>query len=155
MSALKNKFFPLKHDGVTYQVSFNMNVIDMISDAYGSTEAFINIIKPKEPDEKEDTIIEVEEGAAEIITPAELDKVDAREAMRAYNQLMVAMINDAIEAGAYEVEPDRTDPVKLYTLKSLQRSLTPAKYSETSSYLMDIIIAAYPQDDDKENAQKN
>lgn len=155
MSELKNKFHPLRHEGVTYHVSFNMNVIDMISDAYGSTEAFINIIRPVEPEEKEDIIVEVEEGAAEIVVPEQASGADPREMMRAYNQLMLAMINDAIEAGDYEADPERTEPVKPYTLRSLQRSLTPSDYDKTSGHLMDIIIAAYPQDDTAENAEKN
>ena len=155
MSELKNKFFPLKHDGVTFNVSFNMNVIDMISDAYGSTEAFINIIRPEEPVEKEDVIVEVEEGAAEIVVPEQVSGANTREMMRAYNQLMLAMINDAIEAGDYETDPERTEPVKPYTLRSLQRSLTPGDYDKTSGYLMDIIIAAYPQDDAEGNTEKN
>lgn len=155
MSALKNKFFPFEHDGVTYQVSFNMNVLDMLEDAYGSLERFIDIIRPAVPNIEENVEIEVEEGAAGIIAPEQERKTDTREAMRAYNHLMLAMINDAIEAGEYIVDPARTEPVEPYTIRSLQRSLSPNDYAKTSGYLMDIIIAAYPPEETGENSPKN
>ena len=61
---MKSKLQEIEHNGKTYKLAFDLNVMEAIQDEYGSIEAWG---KPVEPDEGEPNIKALVFGATEMI----------------------------------------------------------------------------------------
>jgi len=140
MSELKNQTHPLVINGVTYNVSFNASVMDTIEDDYGSVAAFIAVMQPETPAEVAEVV--VEEGAEPIVLPQNLTPEQIREQKHAVQNLILILVNDAIEFGDYTVGEEATTP-KQMTIRDLRHSLTPIEYMKMNDRVIDVMNAAY------------
>jgi hypothetical protein len=141
MSELKKKTHPMTVNGVTYNVSFNMSVIDTIEDDYGSIEAFLAVMQPEVPEEIAEVV--VEEGAEPIVLPQKLTSEQLRAQKHAVQNLILILINDAIEAGDYAADEGATAPKHPLTIRDLRHSMTPTEYTKVNEQVIDVMNAAY------------
>lgn len=148
MSELKPKKHPLTINGVIYSVSFNMSVIDMLQDSYGSLEEFLRVVQIEIPDENEDTVIvEVEEGAEPIELPKKLSDEEKRELLKqqkkAIENLIICLVNDAYEYGEFEVSEGSETPKQPMTVRTMHHLLLPLEQMTVNNQVIEIMNAAY------------